>query len=363
MALLSCPSGPQPDWCPRTTDDALPAVLGLLPPGPAWEGAQIEGTVQNAYWRAFANLLGFTYGRLCDFVDEFFCHSVKESLDQWIEEYGLDDECDPYGHNLCVKVAAQGGATCDYFVQMAALSGWIITCDTVQIDEPIAGCFQVGCTSLGPTPVYIGGSALGFGQEGACFFGEVTAHPDPTVWETTRAVGAICKVPGSNLGLGPDEAESCCFIVGYYDFNATPVVTSSDYCQNDNDTITFDCPQSFRPGEGIPTPDRSRELRGTDDTGNYSEWGHSYLWEVGIDIAASQAAQVAAAPPPDPDQTISAAGNFMVGLPLFTTDGTSAGGTPLCFDNPVGAQPTFALCFLERIKPAHTQLNVKVIQP
>ncbi|TNY10624.1 hypothetical protein EW662_21980, partial [Escherichia coli] len=74
-------------------------------------------------------MLSYTYQRLCKYVDEFFCKTVNESLDQWIAEYGLDDECDPYGHSLCIKVAAQGGATCDYFVQMAQLSGWSIACE------------------------------------------------------------------------------------------------------------------------------------------------------------------------------------------------------------------------------------------
>lgn len=365
MALLSCPSGPQANWCPRTTDDALPSVLGLLPPGPAWEGAKIEGTVQNSYWRAYANILGFTYGRLCDFVDEFFCHSVKESLDQWIEEYGLDNTCDPYGHNLCVKVAAQGGSTCDYFVSMAALSGWVITCtDTSNIPEPVAGCFEVGCTPLGPTPVYTGlGSRIGYGQQGACDYGEVVDHPDPGSWDTSKTAQSMCPVPGSNLGQGPDTDESCCFIVGYYDFNTPPVVLEGDFCKSVDNTIYFDCPRNALLDDSSPCPTTPNELRNLDDTGNYSEWGHAYTWEVGIDIGASQAAQASAGPAPDPDETVSAAGNFMVGLPLFSTDGSSPGGTPLCFDNPVGQQPTFALCFLESIKPAHTQLNVKVIQP
>jgi uncharacterized protein YmfQ (DUF2313 family) len=364
MALLSCPSGPQPNWCPRTTDDVLPTVLGLLPPGPVWDGAKVEGTVQNTYWRAYASVLGYTYGRLCDFVDEFFCHTVKESLDQWIEEYGLDDPCDPYGHNLCVKVAAQGGTTCDYFVQMAALSGWTITCDTPDINDPVAGCFEVGCTPLGPTPQYVGiGSRIGYGQRGSCVYGEVVQHPDPGKWENGHTAGSLCVVPGSNLGQGPDTDESCCFIVGYYNFDAPGVVTSSDFCQGMGTTINFDCPRTGIEPDSTPCTSTVGQTRNLDDNLNYSDWGHAFVWEVTVDIGASQAAQAATAPPPNPDETVSAAGNFMVGLPLFSTDGSSPGGTPLCFDNTVGAVPTFALCFLERIKPAHTTINVKVIQP
>ncbi len=90
-----------------------------MPPGPAWDGAAVEGTVQNSYWRAYANVLSYTYQRLCKYVDEFFCKTVNESLDQWIAEYGLDDECDPYGHNLLqVEVARWSGC-----VEVARWSG------------------------------------------------------------------------------------------------------------------------------------------------------------------------------------------------------------------------------------------------
>eukprot|EP01032_Pedospumella_encystans_P037425 gene37425-42386_t len=47
------------------------------------------------------------------------------------------------------------------------------------------------------------------------------------------------------------------------------------------------------------------------------------------------------------------------------TDGPNAdgeiGGTPICNDNTVGDTPTFVLCFLNRIKPAHTVLNVEIL--
>src|SRR5262245_57634042 len=111
--LLSCPQGQQPNWCPQSTDDALTSVLGLLPQGPVFEGASVPGTVQNSYWRAFASVLAYFYSRTCAYVDEFFCATVNESRDQWIAEYALNDPCDPYGNNLCLKVAADGGATCE----------------------------------------------------------------------------------------------------------------------------------------------------------------------------------------------------------------------------------------------------------
>lgn len=364
--LLSCPPGPTPNVCAPTTDDVLNSVIGLLPPGPAWEGAQREGTVQRAYWRAYASVLNYLYSRMCAFVDEFFCATVKESREQWIDEYGLNDVCDPYGNNLCVKVAAQGGATCDYFVDIARLSGWVITCHDVSKDpEPIAGCFEVGCTPLGPEPKYLPyGSRIGYGQRGVCQYGEVVQHPDKAKWENGNTAGAMCPVPGSNLGHGPDANESCCFIVGYYDFDVPPPPVSTNYCVGEETTITFECPRENVPSDPNPMDVAFRTIGGYDENRNYIEWGNSFVWEVTVDIGASQAAQAAALPPPPPEPyTDSSAGNFMAGNTPENFDGM-VGGSPLCADTSASTyQPTFVLCFLDRIKPAHTTLNVKVIQP
>lgn len=359
--LLSCPPGQQAILCPRATDDVLPSVLGLLPPGPAWDGAKVAGTVQNTYWRAYSNVLAYLYGRMCDFVDEFFCATVKESRDQWVAEYGLDDPCDPYGYNLCVKVAAEGGATCEYFVGIAAQAGWAISCyDNSKDAEPVAGCFQCGCTPLGPTPLYMpSGSRNGYGEIGACDYGEVVQHPDTQYWETTRTLLASCKVPGSNLGQGPDTDESCCFITGYYDFNPSVVYTAGDFCQAEGNTITFECPRVGVPADTNPMP-VPRQTGVFDDSGNYLEWGNAHVWTVTVDIAASQAATPSQPTSADTDPS-SQAGCFMAGN-IILSDG-SIGGTPLCADGTASPQASFALCFLDRIKPAHTQLNLKVIQP
>lgn len=360
--------GLQEPWCPRTTDDALRGVQGLFPPGPAFHAVNIEGTVQYQYWRAFSNVLGWTYSRLCDYVDEFFCATVNESRDQWMAEFGMDAECDPYGGNLCLKVAAQGGATCDYFVQMAALSGYVITCNDLKNEpEPIAGCFEVGCTPLGPTPVYSKiGSNLGYGEIGLCSYGEIVHHPNPNKWESGKHAGADCPVPGSNLGFGPDTDESCCFICGWYELPQKTVdEVGPDYCQPLADKIEFECPRHNTIYDSSPCPSERTMLRGMDANGNYSEWGLADVWEVTVDVGASQALQASQqpAPPADPPTT-SEAGNFMVGNLVGLPDGTGGCGTPLCTETTASQSvPTFALCFLDKLKPAHTVLNVKVTQP
>jgi hypothetical protein len=339
-------------------------VQGLMPPGPAFHAVNIEGTVQYQYWRAFSNVLGYTYSRLCDYVDEFFCATVNESRDQWIEEYGLNDVCDPYGYNLCLKVGAAGGATCDYFVQMAALSGYVITCAALDDPEPIAGCFEVGCTGLGPTPVFSAyGGTENYGEIGTCFYGEVVQHPDPTMWENGKTAGSVCTVPGSNLGQGPDTDESCCFICGWYEVSQPVVETAPNYCLPGSYVINFDCPRRGVEHDPSPGAQPRAVLRGLDSNGNYSEWGQAYVWEVTVDSAASRALQATNAPPPpsDPPKT-SQAGDFMVGGSIGLPDGSGACGTPLCADTTADPyQPHFVLCFLDRIKPAHTVLNVKVV--
>lgn len=351
-------------------------VQGLMPPGPAFHAVNVEGTTQYQYWRALANVLAYTYGRLCAYVDEFFCATVSESRDQWLEEYGLPNACDPYGNNLCAKVAADGGATCEAFVEAAAASGWVISCSD-DYREPIAGCFEVGCTPLGPTPTYNpAGSAIGIGEVNACNYGEVVNHPDRGKWEHGKTANAACPVPGSNLGQGPDTDESCCFIVGWYEPYVDPVSLRTDFCQPGN-SILFDCPANDIYPLYVPTPHESR-YGAYDSTGNYTEWGQAFCWEVSVDLAASWALQrsnaalaqnaenqklIQLGQTPPPPYTSSEAGNLMAGSIIPTVVDSRYGGTPLCIGDVGSYSPAYMLCLLDAIKPAHTTLTLKVIQP
>lgn len=335
---ITCGDAPQAPFCPTTTDQALPAVLGLLPPGPAWDGAYEVGGVQNTFWRAIANTTAYTYKRLCDYVDEFFCATVNESTDQWIAEYALGDGCDPFGYNLCAKVRALGAADCQFFVDLAQENGWVITCRSLADDpEPIAGCFEVGCTPMGPTPVYNYGSNLGVGQVCGCLYGEIVHHPEPRFWHTDKTSLAFCPVPGSNLGQSSGDPD-CCMIVGYYDFDTELTEEVASYCTDQDTIINMEKPVDVVPAL-IRVP--------CDSTGNFSEYGLSYVWEVTVDIAASQRLQHQSLVDDD-DSPISNAGNLI------------AGCTETCADSTLNA---FVICFLEQIKPAHTTMVVEVIQP
>lgn len=137
--------------CPTRTE-ILEAALALLPRGRAWqsnEGGPIAGVeigfqpgafsddgfstkyrrtpILRRFWTAVADVFAFANSRLCDLRTEFFCATRKETDDLWMAEYGLPDDCDPFP-DLCVKVAALGGARCEYFSAITARMGWEIEC-------------------------------------------------------------------------------------------------------------------------------------------------------------------------------------------------------------------------------------------
>lgn len=126
--------------------------MGLLPSGRAWQtheqNAGLQDTVLKRFWWAFAAELERLHQRLCALLPEFFCLTMDETRDLWEVEYGFPDPCDPY-EDVCVKVAATGGARCEYFTDVAARYGWAIECvELSNTDVPTTGCAWVGCTSL-----------------------------------------------------------------------------------------------------------------------------------------------------------------------------------------------------------------------
>ena len=149
--MTSCDPAVSDDICPLT-DDNLPQLFALLPRGRAWgthDGGPWPGTVLYRFWRAVAAVFEFANARICALREEFFCATQTETNDIWMAQYGLPDGCDPFP-DLCVKVAALGGARCDYFAAIAARAGWSIACIDNQtgcggsLGFEEAGCFMVG---------------------------------------------------------------------------------------------------------------------------------------------------------------------------------------------------------------------------
>lgn len=187
--------------CP-TKDDALAAVLALLPRGRAWQSHDSgpephhdavfdpavfdpavfdtesrEGSTLYRFWEAVANVLTFANQRLCALINEMFCATQVETRPEWMTEFGLPDACDPFP-DLCTKVAAIGGSRCEYFAAIAARAGWSIDC----IDTAVACGGQMGCSQIGTSARYGGQQAtllqlIVYTAESPAFVGQMQTPP------------------------------------------------------------------------------------------------------------------------------------------------------------------------------------------
>lgn len=185
--------------CP-TLEEITTATLALLPRGRAWqtnEGGPQPGydaafapsgfqndafatsskriSVLWQYWRAYAVVLHYLTQRLCALREEFWCSTINETRDEWMVEYGLPDECDPFP-DLCTKVTAIGGTRCEYYAEVAARMGWAIECiERMVFCGSRAGCSRAGkaragrvfgaaqlqlVVHLNSSPAYTGGRSL-----------------------------------------------------------------------------------------------------------------------------------------------------------------------------------------------------------
>lgn len=135
----------QTDWlaplrCP-TFAEVLAAALALLPRGRAWqsnEGGAQSSSILWRFWAAVADVYTFLNQRFCALRLEFWCASESETNDLWLAEYGLPNACDPYP-DLCTKVAALGGARCEFYGMIAARAGWSISCNNARCSSRAAG--------------------------------------------------------------------------------------------------------------------------------------------------------------------------------------------------------------------------------
>jgi uncharacterized protein YmfQ (DUF2313 family) len=84
-------------------------------------------TVMQQYWAAYASVLEYLHQRACALLEEMLCATTVDLRGEWGADYGFPDPCLPYD-TLCEKVRAEGGATCAYFVGLAARLGYAIEC-------------------------------------------------------------------------------------------------------------------------------------------------------------------------------------------------------------------------------------------
>lgn len=318
------------EYCP-TPNATLGAVLGLLPTGPAWVAAREPGTNHNRFWTGVSTVVNFVESRLCDFKNELFCSTARESLDQWAEEYALvDDGCDPYGLNLCAKVNAQGGQSLSYMTNLALANGWAVALDDHvetgwQDTLCIAGEAVTGFASLGPV------SEPYTNCVGGCSYGPASAYPEPELFDVAADRSAAgCAVPGFDLGQLED-----CRIAGFFE-QPSPLTQPTT-----NDTVCASLPTVF----SYPVPSLVTAVAAppSDTTGKFHRYvGYAHRIQVTIDVGASS--------------------NLMAQDPVFDADPLSLSAETIAGEtylNSFRLSPT--LCFLEKIKPAHVALDYVLI--
>lgn len=176
--MTSCPgSAPAPLRCP-TLPESIDATLKLLPQGRAWqsnEGGPLRfrdaafdagafdpdafdtkskpGSILYRFWASVGAVRNYVESRLCALRLEFWCATMSETRDMWLREYSLPDPCDPFP-DLCTKVAALGGARCEYYQEVASRAGWSITC---QDNRAACSGARAGSARVGSSAAKTGG--------------------------------------------------------------------------------------------------------------------------------------------------------------------------------------------------------------
>jgi len=124
------------------------SLQNLLPIGAMWtreSSANITKLLQ-----ALGDEFGRVEDRVTDLLAEFYPDTLDELLSDWERVLGLPDDC--YTPTTTTerraavksKLALRGGQSEDYFIALAAASGYVITIDRHPYDF-----FQVGSSAVG----------------------------------------------------------------------------------------------------------------------------------------------------------------------------------------------------------------------
>ncbi|MBR0871209.1 hypothetical protein JQ633_12630 [Bradyrhizobium tropiciagri] len=199
--LATCALWPRGRAWP-VSDGATPArylswLSGLLSAPSVWPA----GFVQAAYSAAIAAVRNYIETRLCALRLEFWCATHSETHDQWMIEYGLPDDCDPFP-DLCTKVAAIGGTRCEYYAEIAARAGWSITCaNGSDACGAAIGCAQIGLDVIGGL------------RGGALLIVKVNLDDSPAYVAPSEAQPFIGNFGiGGSLSCGPDITPLKCVL-------------------------------------------------------------------------------------------------------------------------------------------------------
>lgn len=113
--------------------DFLAAAQALLPRGPAWP--REPEAVQSLFWQAVGARFAALHARARDLLErESDPAQTSEMLGDWERAFGLPDDCTPVTSDttarrsaLLARIAARGGQSRAYFIEVAAALGYTVT--------------------------------------------------------------------------------------------------------------------------------------------------------------------------------------------------------------------------------------------
>jgi uncharacterized protein YmfQ (DUF2313 family) len=126
---------------PLDTDTIAEMIFQMLPPGEAWQtgmSLDVADSVMRAFCKAIAQEARRMDEAACLVFTESFAFSSTENLDLWQAEFGLPDECDPFGGDVAAKIRAQGHSPDPaWYIELAAALGWTIEAKWLKDDDPL----------------------------------------------------------------------------------------------------------------------------------------------------------------------------------------------------------------------------------
>lgn len=110
-----------------TQDEIYEQVVRFLPPGRALGASdgtiRREQSILRSLLYAMAGVLADADTAIDAMVDEFYCSTTSDDRDLWNEEYGLPDDCNIFGDDLCAKSTFRGGVSLAYYASLAEALG------------------------------------------------------------------------------------------------------------------------------------------------------------------------------------------------------------------------------------------------
>lgn len=152
----------------RTVNDYHRLLQQLLPPGRLWESLCQPGTQFNQLLLALAEEFANIDGRAQNLLDEISPLTATELLSEWevftsLPECGISGQTDNQRRNaIKTKLELVGDNRLDYFIEVAASLGYIITITPLsayayQVNAPATTVSESTCLSPCTEPLRVWG--------------------------------------------------------------------------------------------------------------------------------------------------------------------------------------------------------------